>query len=78
MIVKCVCLDGGIVHWAMSWKGPLMTDRNRDVQRLDNMASDCEYAAIYINGDTMLDDPHKRILLTEQVFGELISDMRGL
>lgn len=34
--------------------------------------ADTEYAAIYINGDTTLEDPHKKILLTEQVFHELM------
>jgi len=37
-----------------------------------------EYAAIYINGDTTLDDPHKKILLTEQAFHDLMFDVRGL
>ena len=40
--------------------------------------ADTEYAAIYINGDTTLDDPHKKILLTEQVFHDLMFDVRGL
>ena len=31
-----------------------------------------EYAAIYINGDSTLEDPHKKILLTEQVFHDLM------
>jgi len=40
--------------------------------------ADTEYAAIYINGDTTLDDPHKKILLTEQVFHELMFDIKSL
>lgn len=40
--------------------------------------ADTEYAAIYINGDTTLDDPHKKILLTEQVFHELMFDVKEL
>ena len=40
--------------------------------------ADTEYAAIYINGDTTLDDPHKKILLTEQVFYELMFDVKEL
>lgn len=37
--------------------------------------ADTEYAAIYINGDTTLDDPHKKVLLTEQAFHELMFDV---
>ena len=37
--------------------------------------ADTEYAAIYINGDTTLNDPHKKILLTEQVFHDLMFDV---
>jgi adenine-specific DNA-methyltransferase len=40
--------------------------------------ADAPYAAIYVNGDTTLDDPQKKILLTEQVFHELMFDARGL
>jgi adenine-specific DNA-methyltransferase len=40
--------------------------------------ADTEYAAIYINGDTTLDDPHKKILLTEQVFHGLMFDVKEL
>jgi len=40
--------------------------------------SDTEYAAIYINGDTTLDDPHKKILLIEKAFHELMFDVEGL
>jgi adenine-specific DNA-methyltransferase len=63
----------------------------RNVHEKDNIAleafvtgtlrinpADTEYAAIYINGDTTLDDPHKKILLTEQVFHELMFDVKEL
>jgi adenine-specific DNA-methyltransferase len=40
--------------------------------------ADTEYAAIYINGDTTLDDPHKKILLTEQAFHGLMFDVKEL
>jgi len=40
--------------------------------------ADTEYAAVYVNGDTTLDDPHKKILLTEQVFHELMFDVKEL
>jgi len=40
--------------------------------------ADTEYAAIYINGDTTLEDPHKKVLLTERAFHELMFDERGL
>ena len=63
----------------------------RNVQEKDNAAletfitgtlginpAETEYAAIYINGDTTLDDPHGKILLTEQVFYELMFDVREL
>lgn len=33
---------------------------------------------IYINGDTTLDDPHKKILLTEQAFHGLMFDVKEL
>lgn len=35
-------------------------------------SADTKYAAIYISGDTSLEDPHKKILLIEQVFHELM------
>ncbi len=38
--------------------------------------ADTEYAANYINGDTTLDDPHKKILLTEQAFQGLMFDVK--
>ena len=37
-----------------------------------------EYAAIYINGDTTLEDPHKKILLTEQAFHGFMFDVKEL
>ena len=40
--------------------------------------ADTEYAAIYINGDTTLNDPHKKILLTEQVFHDLMFDVEDV
>lgn len=40
--------------------------------------SDTEYAAIYINGDTTLDDPHKKIHLTDGKFNDLMFDVEGL
>ncbi|MCK4505137.1 MAG: site-specific DNA-methyltransferase [Candidatus Aegiribacteria sp.] len=40
--------------------------------------ADTEYSAIYINGDTTLNDPHKKILLTEQVFHGLMFDVQKL
>ena len=38
--------------------------------------AETEYAAVYINGDATLDDPHGKFLLTEQVFYELMFDVR--
>ncbi|GAB6060837.1 hypothetical protein [Desulfonatronum parangueonense] len=40
--------------------------------------ADTEYAAIYINGDTTLDDSHNKILLTEQAFLGLMFDVKEL
>lgn len=40
--------------------------------------ADTEYAVIYINGDTTLDDPHKKIHLTEQAFHNLMFDVKEL
>ena len=40
--------------------------------------ADTEYAAIYINGDTTLNDRHKKILLTEQVFHDLMFDVEDV
>ncbi|MEX0718156.1 MAG: DNA methyltransferase [Planctomycetaceae bacterium] len=63
----------------------------RNVEEKDNAAlerfvtetlavdpAETEYAAIYVNGDNTLDDPHHKILLTEQVFHELMFDVRTL
>ena len=57
-----------------------------DNKKLDKFVSktlrintaDTEYAAIYINGDTTLNDPHKKILLTEQVFHDLMFDVEDV
>ena len=57
-----------------------------DNEKLDKFVSktlrintaDTEYAAIYINGDTTLNDPHKKILLTEQVFHDLMFDVEDV
>lgn len=40
--------------------------------------ADTEYHAIYINGDTTLNDPHKKILLTEEIFHNLMFDVKQL
>ncbi|MDH4201376.1 MAG: DNA methyltransferase [Phycisphaerae bacterium] len=40
--------------------------------------ADTEYHAIYINGDTTLNDPHKKILLTEEIFHNLMFDIKQL
>ncbi len=48
----------------------------KDTLRINT--TDTESAAIYINGDTTLDDPHKKVLLTEQVFHELMFDVKEL
>ncbi|HRX49493.1 MAG TPA: DNA methyltransferase, partial [Spirochaetota bacterium] len=40
--------------------------------------ADTEYRAIYINGDTTLNDPHKKIILTEDAFHKLMFDVREL
>ena len=61
----------------------------RNVKEKDNVAleafitgalrinpAETEYAAVYINGDATLDDPHGKFLLTEQVFYELMFDVR--
>jgi len=63
----------------------------RNVQEKDNAAldafvtgtlrintADTEYKAIYINGDTTLNDPHKKIMLTEEVFHNLMFDVTAL
>jgi len=63
----------------------------RNVKEKDNVAleafvtgalhinpAETKYAAIYINGDTTLEDPHGKILLTEQVFHELMFDVKDL
>jgi len=57
-----------------------------DNEKLDEFVSktlrintaDTEYAAIYINGDTTLNDPHKKILLTEEVFHALMFDVEDV
>lgn len=48
------------------------------VETLRINTADTEYHAIYINGDTTLNDPHKKILLTEEAFNALMFDQRGL
>lgn len=40
--------------------------------------SETDYAAIYINGDTTLENPHKKVLLTEKIFHDLMFDIQGL
>jgi len=40
--------------------------------------ADTEYKAIYINGDTTLDDPHQKIMLTEKIFHNLMFDQEGV
>jgi len=40
--------------------------------------ADTEYKAIYINGDTTLNDPHNKIMLTEEVFLNLMFDVESL
>jgi adenine-specific DNA-methyltransferase len=40
--------------------------------------ADTEYKAIYINGDTTLNDPHQKIMLTEKIFHNLMFDQEGV
>ncbi len=47
-------------------------------QKLRIDTSNCHYAAIYINGANTLDDPHKRIHLSDRVFHELMFDRTGI
>ncbi len=47
-------------------------------QKLRIDTSNCHYAAIYINGANTLDDPRKRIHLSDRVFHELMFDRTGI
>ena len=40
--------------------------------------ADTDYKVIYINGDTTLNDPHQKIMLTEEVFHNLMFDQESL